>query len=77
MVLRPEAKSADHEAIGGAVIAHCRARVAGYKVPRDLVILDELPRTSTGKVRKNRSTGKVRKNSLREQAWADKEAHIN
>lgn len=36
--------------------------------PRDIVILDELPRTSTGKVRKN---------TLREQAWADKEAHIN
>lgn len=68
MVLRPEAKSADHEAIGDAVIAHCRARIAGYKAPREIVILDELPRTSTGKVRKN---------SLREQAWADKQARIN
>lgn len=43
MVLRPEAKSADHEAIGDAVIAHCRARIAGYKAPREIVILDELP----------------------------------
>lgn len=70
MVLRPEAKSADHEAIGDAVIAHCRARIAGYKAPREIVILDELPPPRT-------STGKVRKNSLREQAWADKEARIN
>ena len=68
VVLRPEAQSADHEAVAEAVIAHCRARIAGYKVPRDIVILNELPRTSTGKVRKN---------ALREEAWAGKEAKIN
>ncbi|WP_426706796.1 AMP-binding protein [Corynebacterium auriscanis] len=68
VVPRPEAQSADHDAVGEAVIAHCRARIAGYKVPRDIVILDELPRTSTGKVRKN---------ALREEAWAGKSAKIN
>ena len=68
VVLRPEAQSADHDAVGEAVIAHCRARIAGYKVPRDIVILDELPRTSTGKVRKN---------ALRDEAWAGKNSKIN
>jgi fatty-acyl-CoA synthase len=32
--------------------AHCRARLAGPKVPRDFVFLDDLPRTATGKVLK-------------------------
>jgi fatty-acyl-CoA synthase len=29
---------------------HVRARLAGYKVPRDVVFLDELPRNASGKV---------------------------
>ena len=36
-----------------SVIDHCRGLVAGFKVPRDYRIIDELPRTSTGKVKKN------------------------
>jgi fatty-acyl-CoA synthase len=32
--------------------AHCRARLAGPKVPRDFVFLDTLPRNPTGKVLK-------------------------
>jgi acyl-CoA synthetase (AMP-forming)/AMP-acid ligase II len=32
--------------------AHCRAELAGYKVPRDFVFLDSLPRNPTGKVLK-------------------------
>ena len=31
---------------------HVRASLAGYKVPRDVVFVDELPRTATGKVLK-------------------------
>ena len=30
--------------------AHVKANLAGYKVPRDVVLLDELPRNATGKV---------------------------
>jgi fatty-acyl-CoA synthase len=30
-------------------LAHCRGRLAGYKVPRRLVVLDELVRTPAGK----------------------------
>jgi acyl-CoA synthetase (AMP-forming)/AMP-acid ligase II len=31
---------------------HVKANLAGYKVPRDIEFMDELPRTSTGKVLK-------------------------
>lgn len=33
-----------------AVRAHVKERLAGYKVPRDVVFLDELPRNAAGKV---------------------------
>ena len=35
------------------VIAHAREWIAGYKVPRDIVFSEGLPRTSTGKVMKH------------------------
>jgi len=34
----------------GALKAICRERLAGYKVPREVRVLDELPRNGTGKV---------------------------
>lgn len=34
--------------------AHCEARLARYKVPREFRVEEELPRTGTGKVQKNR-----------------------
>ena len=33
-----------------ALKAHVRDNLANYKVPRDITILDELPRNSTGKI---------------------------
>lgn len=33
-----------------ALIAHCRARLAAYKYPRVVHVLDELPKTPTGKI---------------------------
>ncbi|SHN43702.1 FadD3 family acyl-CoA ligase [Cryptosporangium aurantiacum] len=35
-----------------AVLAHCRERLANFKVPRSLVVLDELPRNAAGKILK-------------------------
>jgi long-chain acyl-CoA synthetase len=32
------------------LVAFCKERLAAYKYPRDLEILDELPKTPTGKV---------------------------
>jgi len=34
------------------LIAHVRTKIAGYKVPRDVDITLELPKTSTGKIQK-------------------------
>lgn len=67
VVLRPEGLKKDREALMEAIIAHCRSQIAGYKVPKAVEILDELPRTSTGKVRKN---------ELRDKEWAGKAAKI-
>ena len=34
------------------LIAFCRARLAGYKYPRRITIVDELPKSATGKILK-------------------------
>ena len=36
------------------IILHCKEKLANYKVPKEVVIIDALPRTSTGKVDKKR-----------------------
>jgi fatty-acyl-CoA synthase len=63
VVLRPGA-SADEEELR----AHVRGRLAGYKCPDAVEMLDELPRTSTGKVRKT---------VLREREWQGRDRMIN
>ncbi|HHX84220.1 MAG TPA: AMP-binding protein [Actinomycetales bacterium] len=50
------------------VIEHCRTKIARYKVPGAVELTEALPRTSTGKVRKN---------ELRDAAWAGWEKRIN
>jgi acyl-CoA synthetase (AMP-forming)/AMP-acid ligase II len=32
--------------------AHCRGRLAGYKIPQQLIVCAELPKNSTGKIQK-------------------------
>ncbi len=39
-----------------ALLTHCRERLAGYKVPRRVVVLDELPRNPTGKIMRRELT---------------------
>ena len=34
------------------VIAACRLRLESFMVPKEVVFLDELPKTTTGKIRK-------------------------
>jgi acyl-CoA synthetase (AMP-forming)/AMP-acid ligase II len=42
----------DVELSGDDVIAHCRAHLASYKKPSQVVFVDDLPKTITGKVKK-------------------------
>ena len=62
VVLR-EGSTAD----GPSLRAHARKRLAGYKCPNSFEFLAELPRTSTGKIRKY---------ALREREWAGRERRI-
>ncbi|GHE93685.1 acyl-CoA synthetase [Amycolatopsis deserti] len=49
------------------VLTHCRARLGGYKVPKSVIFLDELPKTGTGKIEKR---------LLREQLWRGRERRV-
>ncbi|MFA1538419.1 FadD3 family acyl-CoA ligase [Actinomadura monticuli] len=40
------------EATADELIAHCRERLANFKVPREVVFVDDLPKTASGKVRR-------------------------
>ena len=35
------------------IIEFCRGKLGGFKIPKSVDFVDELPRTSTGKVKKN------------------------
>ena len=50
------------------LLAHVRGLLAGYKCPDHVAFVDELPKTSTGKVQKH---------VLREREWAGRESRIN
>jgi HIP---CoA ligase len=41
------------EAAAGELIAFCRERLAGYKVPASVQVMDSLPKNAAGKVRKD------------------------
>lgn len=44
---------ADTELVRSSIAAHCRDRLAGYKVPKAIHIVDALPRSAAGKVLKH------------------------
>jgi acyl-coenzyme A synthetase/AMP-(fatty) acid ligase len=45
VVLKPGAKATPEE-----LIKHCKDKIATFKLPREVVIVNELPRTPTGKL---------------------------
>jgi fatty-acyl-CoA synthase len=55
------------EAAGDELIEHVRSRLAAYKAPDAVEFVDELPKTSTGKVQKF---------ELRDREWAGQEARV-
>jgi fatty-acyl-CoA synthase len=50
------------------LIAHCRARIAGYKTPKRIEFRDGIPRTATGKIQKFK---------LREAFWPDSDRQVH
>jgi acyl-CoA synthetase (AMP-forming)/AMP-acid ligase II len=50
------------------LIAHCKARLAGYKAPTSVELREAIPRTATGKVQKFK---------LRQQYWTGRERQVN
>jgi len=56
VVMRPGKSATEAD-----LVAHVRAQIAGYKAPRDIAIIVDLPKTSTGKIQKFK---------LREAEWA-------
>jgi acyl-CoA synthetase (AMP-forming)/AMP-acid ligase II len=58
VVLREDATATESE-----LIEHCRSLLAGYKKPRTIEVLSELPKGATGKILKR---------SLRDPHWADR-----
>ncbi|MEX5718132.1 AMP-binding protein [Geodermatophilus maliterrae] len=50
------------------ILAHCRGRIAGYKIPKRVEFRNELARTATGKIQKFK---------LREAFWSDADRQVN
>jgi acyl-CoA synthetase (AMP-forming)/AMP-acid ligase II len=57
VVLRPGRALDAHE-----LIAHCRRQLAGYKTPKSVALVDELPKSASGKILKR---------EVREKYWRD------
>jgi long-chain acyl-CoA synthetase len=49
------------DSIEERVLAHCRVRLARYKQPRDVTVLEGLPHSATGKVAKGRLRAQARR----------------
>ena len=50
------------------IVAHCRARIGGYKIPRQMAFVDEMPKSAMGKILKT---------ELRKPFWAGQEAGVH
>jgi fatty-acyl-CoA synthase len=55
VALRPGCSATAEELTG-----HVRARLAHFKAPKDVVLVAELPKTSTGKIQKHVLRGQAR-----------------
>jgi fatty-acyl-CoA synthase len=62
VVLRP-----GHTATEDDILSFCRSHLAGFKLPRSVVFMPELPKTGTGKIQKH---------VLRERYWQGHESRV-
>jgi long-chain acyl-CoA synthetase len=58
------ALKADSEATPDELIAHCRSVLAVYKAPREVVVLDAIPKTQSGKALRRELRERARSESL-------------
>ena len=66
-IVQPVAGCAPDEALRDALLQHCRAALAGYKLPKSIEFRSDMPRTETGKLQKR---------LLRDACWAEQERRI-
>ncbi len=52
--LSDTAKGLDEAEISERIIAHCREKLADFKVPRSVHIVDEFPRSTLDRIAKNK-----------------------
>jgi crotonobetaine/carnitine-CoA ligase len=52
IVLDEVHRTADHALVAASVIGHCSASLSKFKVPREVIVLDDLPRINFGKIAK-------------------------
>jgi acyl-CoA synthetase (AMP-forming)/AMP-acid ligase II len=52
-VVVPADPDADPAALAGRLLAHCRAHLAGFQVPKRIEVRTGLPKTATGKIQKH------------------------
>ncbi|KAJ8097754.1 hypothetical protein POJ06DRAFT_240281 [Lipomyces tetrasporus] len=53
IILRASGKAKNPESLRAELIEFARGRLGGFEVPREIEFVDELPKTSTGKVKKH------------------------
>ena len=66
-VVQPAPRSGPDDELADALLAHCRAGLAGYQVPRAVDFDADLPRTETGKLARR---------LVRERYWIDRPRRI-
>lgn len=71
-VVQPVPGARADDALADALQAHCRQHLAGYKCPREITFVDELPRLPTGKIRKSELRAQYGTWSGRADAVADR-----
>lgn len=59
-VVVPADPTVDEATVAARVTEHCRARLAGFQVPKRVHVVDALPKTATGKVQKGDLRGQFR-----------------